>query len=275
MVYSLNEKQNLRGSYSETLNRPEFRELAPFVFYDFTNRYTYSGNDTITRCKIYNYDLRYEYFPGKNQLLSGSLFFKQFIDPIEQRSNPNNAREVTYVNASSAQNYGFEFEFRTLLSALFNTDSVAFLENTTIFSNYAFITSNVIVNRENKTIDQDRRLQGQSPYVLNAGIQYVNPKSGYSATVSLNSVGDRISIVGNVNEPSLWEQGRTVIDLQLSKTFLKKKLEIRLNAKDILVQDLLFYNDLNNNGQYDKDSDLKIISRNFGNEFSFSAAYKF
>ena len=158
---------------------------------------------------------------------------------------------------------------------MFNTDSVAFLENTTIFSNYAFITSNVIVNRENKTIDQDRRLQGQSPYVLNAGIQYVNPKSGYSATVSLNSVGDRISIVGNVNEPSLWEQGRTVIDLQLSKTFLKKKLEIRLNAKDILVQDLLFYNDLNNNGQYDKDSDLKIISRNFGNEFSFSAAYKF
>jgi hypothetical protein len=275
LVYSLNEKQNLRGSYSETLNRPEFRELAPFVFYDFTNRYTYTGNDTITRCKIYNYDLRYEYFPGKNQLLSGSLFFKQFIDPIEQRSNPNNAREVTYVNASSAQNYGFEFEFRTLLSSLFNTDSVAFLENTTIFSNYAFITSNVIVNRENKTIDQDRRLQGQSPYVLNAGIQYVNPKSGYSATISLNSVGDRISIVGNVNEPSLWEQGRTVIDLQLSKTFLKKKLEIRLNAKDILVQDLLFYNDLNNNGQYDKDSDLKIISRNFGNEFSFSAAYKF
>jgi hypothetical protein len=66
-----------------------------------------------------------------------------------------------------------------------------------------------------------------------------------------------------------------VVDLQFSKTFLKNKLEVRLNAKDIFVQDLIFYNDLNNNYQYDKDSDLKIFSRNFGNEFSLSAAYKF
>jgi hypothetical protein len=132
------------------------------------------------------------------------------------------------------------------------------------------------VNSENKTIDQDRRLQGQSPYVLNAGIQYVDIQKGYALTLSLNSVGDRISIVGNVNEPSLWEKGRTVVDLQISKNFLKVKVEIRLNAKDILVQDLLFYNDLDNN-QNDKDSkDLKIISRNFGNEFSASfCSYKF
>ncbi len=285
-VYSLNEKQNLRFSYSETVNRPEFRELAPFVFYDFTNRYTYSGNDTIVRCKINNFDFRYEYFPGKNQLLSGSLFYKKFDKPIEQYSNPNAAREVTYVNAISAANYGFEFEFRTVLSSLFNTDSISFLENTTIFTNYAYILSNVLINnkdsnyRESSTISDlfrtdGRRLQGQSPYVLNAGIQYVDPKSGLGATLSINSVGDRISIVGNVNEPSLWEQGRTTVDLQLSKTFLNKKLEIRLNAKDILVQDLVFYNDLNNNSQFDSSSDFKIISRNFGNEFSFSAAYKF
>lgn len=281
LVYSLSDKQNLRLGYSETINRPEFRELAPFVFYDFSNRYTYSGNDTLVRCKIKNYDLRYEYFPGKNQLLSGSLFYKQFDKPIEQRSNPNAAREVTYINATSAENYGFELEFRTLLSSLFNTDSIKILENTTIFSNYAYIISNVVVETNRRDLngelinEADRRLQGQSPYVLNAGIQYVDPKSGYSGTISINSVGDRISIVGNVNEPSLWEQGRTVVDLQLSKAFLKKKLEIRLNAKDILVQDLLFYNDLNNNGKFDEGSDFKIISRNFGNEFSFSAAYKF
>lgn len=275
VVYSLTDKQNLRISYSETLNRPEFRELAPFVFYDFTNRYTYSGNDTITRCKIFNYDLRYEFFPGRNQLLSGSLFYKSFINPIEQRSNPNAAREVTYINASSAANYGFEIEFRVLLASLLNIDSNDVLENLSIYSNFAYIESKVIVNSENKSIDQDRRLQGQSPYVLNAGIQYQNSKKGYSMNLSCNSVGDRISIVGNINEPSLWEKGRTVIDFQVSKTFLKNKLEVRLNAKDIFVQDLVFYNDLNNNYQYDKDSDLKIISRNFGNEFSFSASYKF
>jgi outer membrane receptor protein involved in Fe transport len=271
----LNEKQNLRLGYSETVNRPEFRELAPFVFYDFTNGYTYSGNDTLQRCKIYNYDVRYEFFPGRNQLLSGSLFYKQFINPIEQKSNPNQAREVTYINASSATNYGFEIEFRVLLASLLNIDSNEVLNNLSIFSNYAFIESNVIVNSADKTIDKDRRLQGQSPYVLNAGIQYQNAKKGYSATISCNSVGDRISIVGNVNEPSLWEKGRTVVDLQIAKTFFKGKGEIRLNAKDIFVQELIFYNDMNDNQQYDKDKDLKIISRNFGNEFSASFSYKF
>lgn len=275
LVYSLNEKQNLRLGYSETVNRPEFRELAPFVFYDFTNRYTYSGNDTLTRCKITNYDLRYEFFPGRNQLISGSLFYKSFINPVEQRSNPNAAREVTYINASSATNYGFEVEFRLLIASLLNIDSVPFFENLTVFSNYAYIESKVIVNSENKTIDQDRRLQGQSPYVLNAGIQYQDIKKGYALTLSANSIGDRISIVGNVNEPSLWEKGRTVVDFQVSKTFFKGKGEIRLNAKDIFVQDLIFYNDMDNNQKYESGKDLKIISRNFGNEFSASFSYKF
>lgn len=275
LVYSVNEKQNLRLGYSETVNRPEFRELAPFVFYDFTNRYTYSGNDTITRCKIYNYDLRYELFPGRNQLISGSLFYKSFINPIEQKSNPNAAREVTYINASSATNYGFEVEVRLLIASLLNIDSVPFFENLTVFSNYAYIESKVIVNSENKMIDQDRRLQGQSPYVLNAGIQYQDIKKGYALTLSANSIGDRISIVGNVNEPSLWEKGRTVVDFQVSKTFFKGKGEIRLNAKDIFVQDLIFYNDMDNNQKYESGKDLKVISRNFGNEFSASFSYKF
>ena len=275
LVYSINEKQNLRLGYSETINRPEFRELAPFVFYDFTNRYTYSGNDTLTRCKIYNYDLRYELFPGRNQLISGSLFYKSFIDPIEQKSNPNAAREVTYINANSATNYGFEVEFRLLIASLLNIYSIPFFENLTVFSNYAYIESKVVVNSENKAIDQDRRLQGQSPYVLNAGIQYQDLKKGYALTLSANSIGDRISIVGNVNEPSLWEKGRTVVDFQVSKTFLKGKGEIRLNAKDIFVQELMFYNDLDNNQKYNSDKDLKIMSRNFGNEFSASFSYKF
>jgi outer membrane receptor protein involved in Fe transport len=117
-VYSISENQNLRLSYSNTVNRPEFRELAPFVFYDFGNRYTYSGNDSLVRCKVYNYDLRYELFPGRNQILSTSLFYKKFINPIEQKANPNYVREVTYINANSAICYGAELEFRFILGAL-------------------------------------------------------------------------------------------------------------------------------------------------------------
>lgn len=275
LIKELNEKQNLRFSYSKTLNRPEFRELAPFVFYDFTNRFTYSGNDTLVRCVIHNYDLRYEIFPGKNQILSGSIFYKNFINPIEQRSNPNAAREVTYVNAQNAQNYGAEIEFRALLSSLLNSDTVSWLDYFTIYSNLALINSKVVLSETNKTIELDRRLQGQSNYVFNAGIQFQNFNNGFSATLSANRVGDRISIVGNVIEPDLWEKGRTVIDLQIGKNFFKNRLDVRLNIKDLLVQNQVFYNDMDKNQKYDADKDLLIISRNFGNEITMSATFKF
>lgn len=275
IIQSLDEKQNLRFSYSKTLNRPEFRELAPFVFYDFTNRFTYSGNDTIQRCAIHNLDLRYEIFPGKNQIISGSIFYKSFINPIEQRSNPNAAREVTYVNAENAINYGAEFEFRALLSSVFNMDTISWLDYLTIYSNLALINSTVVLSEKNKAIEADRRLQGQSNYVFNAGVQFQNFNSGITATLSANRVGDRISIVGNLNEPDLWEKGRTVLDLQIGKNFLKNRLDIRINIKDILIQDQIFYNDLDKNQQFNSEKDLIIISRNFGNEFSFSATLKF
>jgi outer membrane receptor protein involved in Fe transport len=282
IIYSVDERQNIRLSYSKTLNRPEFRELAPFVFYDFTNRFTYSGNDTIVRCSINNFDARYELYPGKNQVVSGSLFYKKFNTPIEQRSNPNAAREVTYVNAVSADNYGFEVEFRAVLSSFFPIDTISWLDYFTIYSNLAIINSKVkLSDAEEDTsflgpyIEADRRLQGQSNYVFNAGLQFQDYKSGFSATISANRIGDRISIVGNVNEPDLWEKGRTVLDIQIGKTLLKNKLDIRINIKDLLVQDQVFYNDMDKNQKYNSDKDYIIISRNFGNEISISATFKF
>ncbi len=273
-VYSISENQNLRLSYSNTVNRPEFRELAPFVFYDFGNRYTYSGNDSLVRCKVYNYDLRYELFPGRNQILSTSLFYKKFINPVEQKANPNYVREVTYINANSAVCYGAELEFRFILGALSKKET-SILNDFTVFSNFAYIKSNVVINESDKTIDKDRQLQGQSPYVINSGIQFQNYKSGFSATASLNSVGDRIYIVGSINEPDLWEKGRTVLDFQVSKLLMKNKLEIRLNVKDVFAQKLVFYNDIDNNKRFNENPDLKIISRNFGQEVSFNISYKF
>jgi hypothetical protein len=272
-VYSISENQNLRLSYSNTVNRPEFRELAPFVFYDFGNRYTYSGNDSLVRCKVYNYDLRYELFPGRNQILSTSLFYKKFLNPVEQKANPNYIREVTYINANSAVCYGAELEFRFILGALSKKET-SILNDFTVFSNFAYIKSNVVINESDKTIDKDRQLQGQSPYVINSGIQFQNFKSGFSATASLNSVGDRIYIVGSVNEPDLWEKGRTVLDFQVSKLLMKNKIEIRLNVKDVFAQKLVFYNDIDNNKRFNENPDLKIISRNFGQEVSFNISYK-
>lgn len=83
MTYNINEKHQLRLSGSKTVCRAEFRELAPFSFFDFYLNANVVGNPKLTQGSIYNADIRYEIYPGRNQLFSFSLFYKRFKNPIE------------------------------------------------------------------------------------------------------------------------------------------------------------------------------------------------
>jgi len=240
-IYSLTKKQNIRLSYSQTLNRPEYRELAPFAFYDFTTNFVVSGNDSLVRAKIQNLDARYEYYPGRGQVFSGTLFYKHFENPIEQISRPDVTSEISYKNLDKAQNYGMELEARTLISSLFHTDTSGLFDKITVYANLAIIRSVVDVSHVVGAASDTRPLQGQSPYVFNTGVNYVNPRYNWGMSVNLNRVGPRIAIVGNVNEPDLWENSRTFIDLQFSKTFWKNKAEFKLNVTNLLAQKQEFY----------------------------------
>ena len=293
-IYSINEKQNVRLSYSKTINRPEFRELAPFLFYDFTNGMSTNGNDTLVRARIDNLDFRYEIYPGKGQMFSVSVFNKNFERPIEPTLFGNEVT-IVYRNAKKAQNYGMELEFRTNLASLLPVDSANVLDDFTLFSNIAIIRSKIDVD------STSRPLQGQSPYIFNGGISYQNEKHAFSVSLSANRVGERIYIVGQaLNEGGkiyynhIWENSRTFLDLQLTKKLLKKKLELKLNIQNILAQDQVFYQNSITNERtgnetlnqlvfgnkdnldgYNADKDRKVWSTNFGRIFSFSVAYNF
>ena len=122
---------------------------------------------------------------------------------------------------------------------------------------------------------KSRPLQGQSPYIINSGIQYLSLENGWSVTVNYNKIGPRIYIVGSKNEPDIWEQGRDMIDLQLGKSLLKNRLDVRMNIQNLLAQKQYFFQDHNHNEKFDKDVDQTIWMNTFGRIVSFSAAYKF
>ena len=103
---------------------------------------------------------------------------------------------------------------------------------------------------------------------------YQNEKNNFNINLSYNLIGSRIYIVGNVQEPSVWEKGRNVLDLQFVKTLKDDKIELKLNIKDILAQDLIFFQDLNGNRKYDI-VDNKWQQVNFGQTVSLSFRYKF
>ncbi len=240
-IYSFNKKQNFRLSFSQTLNRPEYRELAPFAFYDFNTQFVMSGNDSLKRAKITNLDLRYELYPGKGQLLSGTFFYKQFDNPIEQISRADVSNEMSYKNVSNATNYGIELEARTIIGSLIKSDSNSSWNNFTFYSNLAIIRSIVDVSGIIGTPYSSRPLQGQSPYVFNTGLTYFNEEKNMSASINVNKVGDRISILGNINQADIWEKSRTFVDFQIAKGFFNNKLECKLNFQNILAQKQIFY----------------------------------
>jgi outer membrane receptor protein involved in Fe transport len=179
IVYSPNDKSNIRLSYSKTVNRPEFRELAPFNFYDFNINYSLEGNPTLQYCKIDNYDIRYEIFPGAGQLFSISGFYKKFVNPIEIFQSVNRGN-LKYGNANEGYVLGTELEYRVNLGVFTKKDSGLvsdILNNTTIFSNLALFKSEIVGAQD---YTYNRPLQGQSPYIINAGITYNDRKHNYS-----------------------------------------------------------------------------------------------
>ena len=300
LIYSLNKKQNLRLSGSKTLNRPEFRELAPFLFYDFETRFSTEGNPNLKITEIYNADLRYEYFLGKGQLFSVSTFYKDFKNPIEIQARANNS--LKYENANGGTNYGVELEFRLLVSTLFGTKENKFLDDLTLFSNLAVIRSEVDISNLTPTAVKTP-LQGQSPYVFNAGLQYINKELGWSFAANTNRVGNRITIHGNQTTgnaaPAFWEKARTFLDFQVAKSFLKNKIELKLNVQNVLAQDLVIYQnnydlpgaqeikgynafvnkvftgDAQNKNGFDSKVDDEFSRNTFGRTFSFTMTYNF
>lgn len=278
LIYSLTNKINFRLSASKTVSRPEFRELAPFSFYNFLNDNLTSGDPTLKRASINNYDARFEFFPGAGQIFSVSAFYKQFTNPIELilRTGTSGTPELYYDNVGNTKNYGAEFEYRMNLGFLNSKDSTSFLNDITFYANASIIRSSVDLSMyagQAEYTNSARPLQGQSPYIINAGIYYSAPKD-VNFSLSYNLVGQRIAIAGSIQEPSVWENGRNVIDFQISKMF-KKKLELKLNIKDLLAQDLIYFQDINKNKKYDKGTDSAWQEITFGQTVSMSLKYNF
>jgi TonB-dependent receptor len=276
LIYALNKRMNVRVSYYRTVSRPEFRELAPFAFYNFALDNILSGNPNLQRAIIDNFDARYEYFIGNGQMFTFSAFYKNFTNPIElvNRTGVSGAPELYYTNVPNVVNYGIETEYRLKLDVFSKNKESKIWSNTTLYTNVALISSKVDVSQITGAGSDTRPLQGQSPYIVNAGLQYEHPTKNWGLNASYNVIGRRIFIVGNVQEPSVWENSRNVIDLQFSKTFKDDKFQLKVNLKDLLAQDLIFYQDLNANKKYDKGTDNRWQETNFGQTLSISLSYK-
>ncbi len=263
LSFKLNNQTNFRVSGSQTVIRPEFRELSSFSFFDFDLGATVTGNPKLERTKVNNLDLRYELYPRAGELFTVGAFYKYFQSPTELYFNNTGAGSsgtFNYISPDHAKSYGGELDFRKKLD--FNTS----LQNFTVHGNLAYIY--------NRVADLDRPMQGQSPYLVNLGLQYDIEKTGFSSTLLFNQIGRRIYYVGGSDIPPVWEAPRALLDLQFAKKVMKTRGEIKLNIADLFNQRANFYHDLNNNGKFDSNIDALAITRKYGTNVSISFGYK-
>ena len=214
--YQLSERQNLRFSVSQTLSRPEYRELAEIQYRDVIGGDVVIGNPKLQRSLIRNADLRWELYPAAGEVLSVALFAKQFDDPIERvYLGTSGSRVVSFLNADGAHNYGLELEARKRLP-----------HGLTTFVNATIIESQI-------EIDDPRAMVGQSPYVVNVGTTYASASGAVSATALYNVTGKRIVSAAERPLPDVYEQARQVVDLAL-RFPLNRRLAGRIDLKNVL-----------------------------------------
>lgn len=254
LIYSLGGEMNIRGSFSQTLARPEFRELAPFRFDDY--RQSTYGNPALQRTQIMNYDLRWEWFPRPGEVIAVSGFYKDFTNPIEQFYLISSDIAVEPANASNASSVGAEFEFRKALDLISPAlEGFSFGSNLTVVQSevnftageFVKIFDGVSINDYSTEVltSSSRPLQGQSPFVVNLSLGYDNHEFGTSATLLYNVFGERLSAVGTYGIPDVYEQLRGSLDLTLVQR-LPAGLQLRLTARNLLDAEELFQQEFAN-----------------------------
>ncbi len=261
LTISPSNKTNIRLAASRTVARPEFREIASFSFFDFEQLASTAGNDTLKRGSINNYDLRYEYYPKAGEVLSLGAFYKNFTDPIELKLNEASGlsrRLYEFTNAEKANLFGVEVEIRKSLSFI-NNAKENWLKNLYFNANASFIISEVTLSGTNpttglKNAPTDRPLQGQSPYLLNAGFQYDGAK-GTNLSLLYNRIGQRLTLVGNQTIGNFYEKPRDLIDLQISQKILKNNGEIKLTVGDLLNQQIATYENRDDKTSFNSTND--------------------
>jgi outer membrane receptor protein involved in Fe transport len=231
LIYQLSGRQNLRISYAHTVSRPDFRELSPFDFNNVLGGFVAQGNPNLLRATVHNYDARWEYFPGGNQLIAVSFFSKQFKNPIESTVLPANDLRQTYVNAQGALNSGIELEMRRELTSLSKR-----LKGFALQSNFTLVKSDISIRPEDATLltSKDRPLLGQSRFIVNAIVEYNNPKWHSNARFYANHVARRISDVGTFGLPDIYQEGNTFLDFVYQYTFGETgRWNLRFNAENL------------------------------------------
>lgn len=292
VIYNITDKINFRAAVSKTLARPDFRELNRFWYYNANDRLEVASSAPLKTTYTHNYDLRLEWYPQAGELVSLSAFYKHFISPVEMLSyNPGQSGNYTLMpaNLESANIKGLELNIRKsfgflspsgFLKDLYLTANATVLEGDVKYNFQKIVNALLNLTSTNFSgTNRKRPLQGMATSAINAGLDYQNEQLGLS--VNYGRVGRKLVFAGEQEYEDTYEAPRDVVDFQISYRLLKRRMQIKVNASDLLNQPVIQYDNSSGPGvldpdkSYNKGTDLLRSKIRKGTSYSMSITYNF
>lgn len=232
MTWKLTEKMQVRAAYSETVSRPDFKELSNTLWKDDERGFEVRGNPDLKAAFIKNYDLRWEWYFDRKDNISLGVFYKDFESPIEEVLRGQSDPVLTFANAQAAQNLGFEIEWSQSLNKLGRG-----LNGWSLGANYSYIESTIQLDpiAQADLTSKERPLQGQSPYVINGILDYEKETWKTNFSLVYNVFGKRISEVGVAGLKDIYEEPFHQMDVVLSQG-LNENFTVKLKVQNLLAE---------------------------------------
>ncbi len=241
-TYAITARANLRLAAFQSVSRPDTRELSQDEYTEVAGTCSTIGNPDLQRGTVLNADARLEWYPNPGEIISASGFFKRFDQPIIRVVGSRGACTYGFSNAESAENFGAEVEIRKELRFLPGA-----LERVGASFNLTLVRTSVTISPALGTYEPGLDLEGQSPFLVNAGLSYRSEGGAFSASVLYNVFDDRIvrygfasAGEGAIQGPNILERGRSSLDAKLQQAF-GERTTLSLSARNLTNQRIQFY----------------------------------
>ncbi|MFC3717296.1 TonB-dependent receptor domain-containing protein [Luteimonas soli] len=295
LTWNFADNQQLRFAASQTIARPQFRELAPQQYLDLDNDRLVIGNPFLVDSELLNLDARYEWYYGAGEYFSAGVFYKDIDKPIEAVLNGRSGSnwQQSFINAPSATVMGLELDYRRYFDSPFSWTGDGRLF---VAANYTWSDSEVQVDEgdlaytlagngrpqaASELVQDGSRLQGQSEHLANVQFGIENPNTGSQAIVMVGYASERINARGIrgfdpatgdivVVQPDYLQEPGTTVDLVLKKGFRMWDTDLTLSfeARNILGEEYREYQEYGG-GRAD------VMRYDLGTTYSFEISASF
>ncbi len=268
LKYDINDKHCIRFGASETYTLPQAKEIAPFVYVgvDFSS----AGNPNLKPSTNYNFDVKWDYYISRSEILTIDGFYKYIKDPIARIDQGNSAGLLSYDNiADFTSASGVEIEFR---KGIFSIARGTIKHEINFGFNGSYIHTNVELTKEKiKAPDRNSAMEGAAPIIFNTDLTYIlgNEKFEWTNAIIFNYISDKVHTIGTNGYKNIFEESIPSLDF-VSNTSINHHWKLSFKVKNIFNPYYQLTRESNT------DYPATVLSRyQKGISFNLGLAYKF